>query len=433
MAIGGRFRWQNESDDDYNTDLPRNQQNPNPPDPVPSYEAPPEPTYEPPPPENGGTDSGYGGGGGGSEAPPPITESIARITGDTGAGGAAGGGNPPTPDGTLPDYAPYVQNGGNNLPVFPNYNGWDVNKLNDQNHHTPKYDFLRYALTHNIAPGSARNNLQAIADGMKAQYPNIRVVDDDHIDFGDGAGPVDVILGDNSAYTWIPDSTNKGGGAGTGTGTGAGAGFGGADQGAGAASALINRLLQNILASGRLTGSSTGSAGNPMSDFARQVQEAISRIITEGQQPVGDVSEDPTAVAYRRAQRREADRSRSQALERRASQGLLYSGPAETDIEGIAQHSNEMQSAFEAQLAQTILMDRKDRLERAIAQGSGFINQQQQYQLQSQLQETNAALAQANQYLDFIRLLLQNQQYYDQLGYNYSALENNANSAAGGL
>lgn len=84
--------------------------------------------------------------------------------------------------------------------------GFDYVKLNTPSHTTPKYVFAR--ATQDIELGwdrpSRSAGLQQIVDNVKQNgYPEARVIGDDTIDFGDGAGEIDVLTGDGQ-WWWGP-------------------------------------------------------------------------------------------------------------------------------------------------------------------------------------------------------------------------------------
>ncbi|MGE3957514.1 MAG: EF-hand domain-containing protein [Vicinamibacterales bacterium] len=83
--------------------------------------------------------------------------------------------------------------------------GFDLNKLNNPEHTTIKYQFGRAVQDLALAPTSA--NLQAIVDHFNANGGNATITGEDKIDFGDGFGPIDVIfsVGDPEArWQWLP-------------------------------------------------------------------------------------------------------------------------------------------------------------------------------------------------------------------------------------
>jgi len=103
--------------------------------------------------------------------------------------------------------------------------GWDTNKLNDPTRSGPrqggssyaKYDFMR--TVQNMGTGASPENLAAITNDARLRqlYPNMQVIGRDKIDFGDGNGPIDVLVGSGAAAAGGPAATwgwGAGGGAG---------------------------------------------------------------------------------------------------------------------------------------------------------------------------------------------------------------------------
>jgi hypothetical protein len=84
--------------------------------------------------------------------------------------------------------------------------GFDYVKLNTPSHATPKYVFARATQDVNLGWDRASRSagLQQIVDNVKQNgFPNATVTGKDSIDFGDGAGPIDVLTGDGS-WWWGP-------------------------------------------------------------------------------------------------------------------------------------------------------------------------------------------------------------------------------------
>jgi hypothetical protein len=84
--------------------------------------------------------------------------------------------------------------------------GFDYVKLNTLSHTSPKYVFARATQDVNLPWDRASRSagLQQIADYVKQQgYPNAAVTGKDSIDFGDGAGSIDVLTSDG-AWWWGP-------------------------------------------------------------------------------------------------------------------------------------------------------------------------------------------------------------------------------------
>lgn len=204
--------------------------------------------------------------------------------------------------------------------------------------------------------------------------------------------------------------------------------------GANGSSAMLQALLESILGGGALNGiNQSAYQESPQSQAMRvQMMAALQEMIRQGQEPVGDVSNTPQAQANQIATQREYEHNRSAAAERRASQGLLFSGPFEQDINGAQQQRSEKQGAFEAQIVQTILNDRKERLTSALQMSAGILSEDQRVGLQRELQQVNAALQQTQLKIMLAGSLFQNQQFYDNLGYGLGGTEAAANAKSVG-
>ena len=84
--------------------------------------------------------------------------------------------------------------------------GFDYVKLNTPDHATPKYVFARATQDVTLAWDRASRSagLQQIVDTVKENgYPNAKVTGKDSIDFGDGAGDIDVLTSEGT-WWWGP-------------------------------------------------------------------------------------------------------------------------------------------------------------------------------------------------------------------------------------
>jgi len=84
--------------------------------------------------------------------------------------------------------------------------GFDYVKLNTPTHTTPKYVFARATQNVSLAWDRASRSagLQQIVDNVKQNgYPNAKVTGKDSIDFGDGAGDIDVLTSEGT-WWWGP-------------------------------------------------------------------------------------------------------------------------------------------------------------------------------------------------------------------------------------
>lgn len=226
----------------------------------------------------------------------------------------------------------------------------------------------------------SRGNLQPVVDKLKAVgYADARVTGEDTIFVG--GQEWDIVPAGDRGWQLIPDAGGSGGGG--------------------------NFDLTSLLA-GR---AGTTSAPNPLRD---QILASLSEIIKQNSGPVGDVSASPEAVAARGATQRASEFQRSAMAERLSAEGLgnqeggAGSGAFDSEMAGIEQARGEDNMRYEAQLANQILTQRHDRLMSALQLGAGYLTDEQRLQLQDQLQQTQAAL-------DIARMMLQNQQFYDNL------------------
>src|SRR3972149_10206141 len=95
--------------------------------------------------------------------------------------------------------------------------GWETDKLNNPAHTTVKYEFMRAVQRLGGSYAQLRNNWGPVMEALRAQYPNIRAVGDDKIDFGDGFGPIDALTSGGEP-PWMPASQLGAGADGAGGG-----------------------------------------------------------------------------------------------------------------------------------------------------------------------------------------------------------------------
>lgn len=103
--------------------------------------------------------------------------------------------------------------------------GYDTGKLNDPGYESGKYNKRVRAFSGGLKQdvGVARGHLDNMLNYVKANgFPNARVVGDQKIDFGDGAGPIDVIRSDGQIVFQDPAGVEPGTNGATGTGASAG-------------------------------------------------------------------------------------------------------------------------------------------------------------------------------------------------------------------
>lgn len=112
--------------------------------------------------------------------------------------------NVPTP--TTPPVAP-------TLPTYGSVQGFDTGKINNPGHVNDKYTAALRAFAGGLGSGVSigRNNLSGMVDYAKRNgFPNATAVGDDHIDYGDGKGPIDVIMANGGI--WFQNGPDRLGG-----------------------------------------------------------------------------------------------------------------------------------------------------------------------------------------------------------------------------
>lgn len=95
--------------------------------------------------------------------------------------------------------------------------GYDLGKLNDKSYTSGKYNPAVRAFSEGLKNdvGVSRGGLGNMLNFLKANgFPQAQLVGDDKIDFGDGAGPIDVIRSDGQIVFQDPRGAGAGAGAG---------------------------------------------------------------------------------------------------------------------------------------------------------------------------------------------------------------------------
>lgn len=166
------------------------------------------------------------------------------------------------------------------------------------------------------------------------------------------------------------------------------------------------------------------------------VRSAIMDAISSGQQPV-DASDPmiaPMLAAVQGQAQRAKESNQSDLAERLSAQHLLSSGAYDTGTERYNQGIDEATGGTVAQLMTQALSQRQTKLMQAIQMGANYLNADQARQLQAELANVNSALGQyqakSSVGLGTLASLLQNQQFYDQLGVNIGEFASNQNSNA---
>lgn len=97
--------------------------------------------------------------------------------------------------------------------TYGSVQGFDTGKINNPGHVNDKYTAALRAFAGGLGSGVqiGRSNLQGMVDYAKRNgFPNAKAVGDDHIDYGDGKGPIDVIQSNGSV--WFQNGPDRLGG-----------------------------------------------------------------------------------------------------------------------------------------------------------------------------------------------------------------------------
>lgn len=167
------------------------------------------------------------------------------------------------------------------------------------------------------------------------------------------------------------------------------------------------------------------------------VRNAIMDAIRSGQQPVDatDPMIAPLLAAVQGQGQRAKEQNQGRLAEQLSAKHLLSSGAYDTGVERYNQGIDEATGGTLAQLMTNVLSQRQQKLMQAIQTGANYLNADQARQLQAELSNVNSALAQyqakSSVGLGTLASLLQNQQFYDNLGANIGMFTSNQNSNAG--
>lgn len=170
-------------------------------------------------------------GNGGYPTYPPATPAPTSTTAGPRGGGTAGprGSNPfPGSQGPMGDTPPVVppspdpegpadpEDAPPTKPIYANIPGLDLGKLQRGEGTKYKYGPAAHAFSSFVGGGGkvGRNALDDLVTYAQTKFglTKARVVGDDKIDFGDGAGPVDLILSDGGLW-WGQEAPGGGGGS----------------------------------------------------------------------------------------------------------------------------------------------------------------------------------------------------------------------------
>lgn len=160
---------------------------------------------------------------------------------------------------------------------------------------------------------------------------------------------------------------------------------------------------------------------------------------------VNDPDIKPQADAFRLARDRAAKQEREMMAERAANTGLNYggqgSGAFESGLQGIAEQAGQDKAGFEADLVGRRLDARRQQLMQALQLADALGARSEANTLQSELAQIDAGLRQnalgvqsslgrGQLGLGLLNSMMGNQQFYDQMGYNYADLTSRLNRDA---
>ncbi len=180
--------------------------------------------------------------------------------------------------------------------------GWDQQKW-DSDHNSVKYQFGRMAAGIPQGDRAAMSaQIPGLVSQLQAQNPNVKMVGDDKIDFGDGFGPIDVLTGQGT-WAWTPPDQAGKGGAPTGSSY-----AGPAAQGSSYASH---------------SSSSSGGGGGANDAYMAQLRQMVMDRLRAASQPVDENAPGilDAVTAARNEGTRQGETERSALAERLYAQG----------------------------------------------------------------------------------------------------------------
>ena len=146
---------------------------------------------------------------------------------------------------------------------------------------------------------------------------------------------------------------------------------------------------------------------------------------------VNDPSIKPAADAYAQARNQALDRQRGANAERMAAQGLGSSGALDQANAGAFESAGQDIASEQANLVTQQITAMRQDVQNALTAGQGILTADQTAQLQMQLANYDKALRERALQLQANSLQQQNQQFYDNLGYQVGVEQANLNNAAG--
>lgn len=311
--------------------------------------------------------------------------------------------------------------------IAPSYGnvmgGWSADNWANPNMQTPKYAIGRILSNY---PSTVEGLSQAMAEIQKA-YPGTVWNGKDTITVP-GLGSIDVLAGagaPGSSWWWGDLSQGGGGGGQMPTST-----LGGLSQALSVGNGGSIPLGNTRMDTGALP-------RDPMQDAYRS---QVMRLLQRNPEDITleETARLPQAQAYRAA----AERGRRERLageqERLASQGLEQSGAADAALASGYQDMAQNVSSYNANLMGEELTARRAELQSAIQTAQQWGLADEANQLQRQLANLDAQMRMVGYgiqrelglgglSLDAQRIANQNQQYYDELGWNMAQYQNDSN------
>jgi hypothetical protein len=145
---------------------------------------------------------------------------------------------------------------------------------------------------------------------------------------------------------------------------------------------------------------------------------------------VDDPSIKPAATAFERARERQLDRQRQANAEKFAAQGLGSSGGLDTANAQAWEGAGQDIAANQASLVTQQIAAKREDVMNALNLGKGILTADQETQLRLQLANIDASLRQRALALQAQQLDQQNNQFYDNLGYQIGSTEATLNANA---
>lgn len=167
--------------------------------------------------------------------------------------------------------------------------------------------------------------------------------------------------------------------------------------------------------------SASGSSGK--ANLEGQTLDAIMRLLGRGEEPVTDASVMNQYGPLAGVQQRSAERARRAAAERMATTGEAVGGQGgalDAEVNAINQSLGESNAALMSQLVTGELQARRQQVVQALA----FAQGEEKMKLEMLLAQMDNAIKQSSLALQGQQLNQQNQQFYDQMGYNTNRDQN---------